>query len=104
MKWSRMQFAHSPSLALAEMLGRSVRIASPMGMEPESPRASTRPTRSRSVTSPMMRPPSRTATEPTLRSAIRRAASRQGVMESSAITSRVTCLSMLAMAASVPRV
>src|SRR5216684_7084764 len=96
-KWSRIVFAHSPSLDRVEMLGRSVRIASPMGIEPESPRASTRPTRSRSVTRPMIRPPSRTATEPTLRSAISRAASRQGVMESSAITSRVTCLSMLAM-------
>src|SRR5438094_5392640 len=95
-----MQFAQSPSLDLSEIIGRSVRIASPMGIEPESPRASTRPTRSRSVTSPMILPPSRTATEPTLRSAMSRAASRQGVMESSAITSRVTCLSILAMAAS----
>src|SRR5438128_1567112 len=98
-----MQFAHSDSLAFAEMLGRSVRIASPMGIEPESPRARTRVTRSRSVTSPITRPPSRTATEPTLRSAISRAASRQGVMESRAMTSRVTCLSMFAMACLRPR-
>src|SRR3954468_3448999 len=96
-KWSRIRFEHSVSDVFVSMSGRSVRIASPTGIDPESPRARTRETRSRSVTSPMIFPPSRTATEPTLRSDISRAASRQGVMESRAMRSRVTWRSIVAM-------
>src|ERR1700694_4298057 len=84
------------------MDGRSVRIASPMGIAPVSPFASTRITMSRSVTMPTILPPSRTATAPIFRSAMTFAASRQGVTASSATTFRTTCLSIVAMRTSVP--
>jgi len=66
-----------------------------------SPAAITRATMSRSVTMPTMRPPSCTAMAPIFLSRITLAASRQGVIASSATICFVTCLSMVAMRASV---
>src|SRR5205085_4054882 len=97
----RITSVHSVSLESSGRRGRSVRIASPMGMAPLSPQARTRATRSRSVTTPTMRPPSRTATAPIFLSRITLAASRHGVIASSATSCRVTCRSMVAMRASV---
>src|SRR5438067_34670 len=99
--WVRIISLVSISLEVSGSLGRSVRMASPMGIAPLSPEAITRATRSRSVTIPTMRPASRTAMAPIFLSRITLAASRQGVIASSATTCFVTCLSMVAMRVSL---
>src|SRR3990172_1036420 len=98
-----MSALQTASFSRGETVGRSVRMASRMGRSNGAPSARTRAARSRSVTSPTTRPSSWTATDPILCSTMTRAASLQGVPPSSAMRSRVTCFSIVAMRATPRR-